>query len=235
MIFQRDLRMLQVTLRQHSFNWHFTPKAHGNSLIRNAQFNRPLSHRQRLTVKSKPASITPVKNLFGARCPFAIFLAIRSIVVFSFQRMLCSWTLPHIFIKLRKRIPFLAHLYSAPGIILRSLNARIIAARSCCSPNSIFWCPLPSSVAMKFISWLTFAVPHWSWPLSVSTVSLSRFLFLASNLRCNTLVALFARRIFCSRWLYIREYNHAGLLPLKSFLCSYPFTDYLTINGKLQP
>ena len=128
---------------QNTFDRPASPITFGNCTLANRNNFAPFTNTMCLIIPGQKHGIARIAGLPCPRSPYAVFRAIRPVIVQSFQRMLGGWTWPHIMQKGRKRVlPTLtnANATTTPSGII--FACRAIASLFHFTPGTVFWTDL---------------------------------------------------------------------------------------------
>lgn len=122
------LRFLQGSL-ESLFHGPAAVKSSANRLDANPQFQCPVSKALGASVHSHPSRASSVPALNILRSPDAVFGAVVTIIVNTFERVIACGFEPHIGNEVLKRVhPSLAHLYPSGAVSFKSGIVRFIAS-----------------------------------------------------------------------------------------------------------
>ncbi len=103
-----------------------------------SNLSSPISKNHCSTVMRYVPIISFVCSLFIARYPLAIAGFIVSIDIYSFNRMVITWSCPQVAVKSLKRMnPSIANSYSTPSIKWVSAFLRVVASSFHATPNFV--------------------------------------------------------------------------------------------------
>ena len=108
---------------------------------------------QTIRMGRPPRSFAPVIRLFLGGRPITVFWRIITIVINTIKTTLKTWSFPHVFDKILKRInPFIANFNtsSTPSSIVRIFGIKASLLHR--GPRFIFWC---MSKPVRKIGWLS--------------------------------------------------------------------------------
>lgn len=106
--------------------------------VRHIEFARPFTYCQSLATHFNYAVAAFIVCLFGSSGPSAIFRGIAKVVVDTLNRMICSWTRPHVLKKILEAVqPVPAHRNPSRPIILVGRCVRISTSSLNARPVSI--------------------------------------------------------------------------------------------------
>lgn len=101
----------------------------------------PFSQCEGYPVMGQVMIMARIVLLFTACAPFTITRLVVPVVVNPVKRMLRRWTVAHVFIKMLKFTPSVAHRDSSDVVIPQRVSLRITASGQHVGPCSILRCP----------------------------------------------------------------------------------------------
>lgn len=110
-----------------------------NCLRDNAKPSRPLSGNQSLSFVRDRSIPSCIGGLINSCCPSAVFWCVVARIVYSLNRMVGSWSRPHVCNEERKIEPAITYIDASSSVLRKGLGSWAATAINNCSPYAILW------------------------------------------------------------------------------------------------